>query len=243
MLKDHDGRPTTRAMDRGLYVAASGMVSEMLRQDLIANDLANASTPGYKADRASQSAFGELLLQNTASGETVGKAGLGVVVDRVVTDTAPGPVRDTGEALDFAIVGDGFFAVRTAQGERYTRNGRFMRGQDGTLVTAQGETVLGPNGTPVRVAADGTVDPRSIGVFTVKGAAKSGESLWTGTRGGAAGGTVRAGALEASGADATHAMVEMIASLRAYEAGQRVITTIDETLGKAVGQVGSAPGA
>ena len=55
-------------MDQGLYIAASGMVSEMLRQDQIANDLANASTPGYKPDRARQSSFGALLLSNASSG-------------------------------------------------------------------------------------------------------------------------------------------------------------------------------
>ena len=110
-------------------------------------------------------------------------------------------------------------------------------------MTAQGDEVLGPGGAPVRVGADGTVDPSAIGVFSVPNAAKQGDSLWTGARAGRASGTVRAGALEASGADPTHAMVDMIASLRAFEAGQRTITTIDETLSKAATQVGGLPGA
>src|SRR5919205_1450151 len=103
-------------MDRGLYLAASGMLAEQVRQNQIANDLANASTPGYKADRTTQRSFGALLLTNSATGQVIGSQGTAVQVDRIVTDFTPQPARDTGEPLDFAIVGDGFFAVRTAQG-------------------------------------------------------------------------------------------------------------------------------
>jgi flagellar basal-body rod protein FlgF len=226
-------------VERGLYIAAAGMVSEMARQDLIANDLANASTPGYKADRVVQSSFGELLLSNTLTGAQVGSLGLGSRIDRQVTDLSAAPVRDTGEPLDLAVEGDGFFAVRTDQGVRYTRNGRFSASADGVLITAQGDQVLGPDGRPVRLNADGTVEAARVGVFNVANATKVGESLLQGTVGGRATGTVRAGALESSGADPVRAMVDMIASLRAFEAGQKVITTIDSTLGKAANQVGS----
>src|ERR671938_1249122 len=102
-------------MERGLYIAASGMVTEMARQDLIANDLANASTPGYKPDRAVQSSFGDLLLRNTQTGATVGPLGQGSRIERQVTDLSAAPVKETGEALDFAIEGDGYFGVQTAQ--------------------------------------------------------------------------------------------------------------------------------
>src|SRR5919204_95671 len=105
-------------MDRGLYIAASGMLAEQIRQDQIANDLANASTPGYKADRTAQRTFGALLLQSSATGAVVGSQSTAVQVDRIVTDFTPKPARDTGEPLDFAIVGEGFFAVRTAEGTR-----------------------------------------------------------------------------------------------------------------------------
>src|SRR5688500_5007071 len=110
-------------MERGLYIAASGMMSEMVRQDQIANDLANSSTPGYKADRSTQRSFGDILLQNASSGRSVGRLGLGVSVDRIVTDMAPAPIRITEEPLDFAIEGEGFFGVQTPQGVRYTRGG------------------------------------------------------------------------------------------------------------------------
>jgi flagellar basal-body rod protein FlgF len=226
-------------MQRGLYIAASGMVSEMARQDLIANDLANASTPGYKADRAVQGSFGEILLANTATGAAVGSLGRGSRIEEQVTDFSAAPVRETGEPLDFAVVGDGFFAVRSDQGVRYTRNGQFSARPDGTLVTAQGDAVLGQDGRPVTVGADGRADAARIGLFGVSNPRKVGDSLVQGVAAGQATGQVRSGALEGSGADPTRAMVDMIASLRAYESGQKVITTIDSTLGKAATQVGS----
>jgi flagellar basal-body rod protein FlgF len=225
-------------MDRGLYIAASGMLAEQIRQDQIANDLANASTPGYKADRTSQRTFGDLLLANSATGASVGPQSTAVQVDKIVTDFTAKPARETGEPLDFAISGDGFFAVQTAQGTRYTRNGQFSLDPQGRLVTAAGDAVLDANGNPI-TATDGKVDPRRIGVVNLTNPRKEGDSLLTGTAAGAATGTVRSGALESSGADPARSMVDMIASMRAFEAGQKVIQTIDETLGKAVSQVGS----
>jgi len=230
-------------MDRGLYIAASGMLAEQIRQDQIANDLANAATPGYKSDRTAQAEFGELLLANRASGQVVGGQSTAVQVDGIETDFSPKPSRDTGEPLDFAIVGEGFFSVRTAEGVRYTRNGQFTVSPQGLLVTANGDPVLGRGGRTMRVGEDGRVDPRGLEVVRLENPRKQGDNLVTGTPAGAAGtGTVRAGALEASGSDAARSMVDMIASLRAFEAGQRVIHTIDETLGKAATQVGSVSG-
>ena len=225
-------------MDRGLYIAASGMLAEQIRQDQIANDLANAATPGYKADRTSQRTFGDLLLANSRTGQVVGPQSTAVQVDRIETDFTPSPARDTGEPLDFAIVGEGFFAVQTERGVRYTRNGQFGLDAQGMLVTAQGAAVLDRNGRPIR-AEGGRVDAGRLGVVALNDPAKEGESLVTGTPAGAATGQVRAGALEGSGADPARSMVDMIASMRAFEAGQKVIQTIDDTLGKAANNVGS----
>jgi flagellar basal-body rod protein FlgF len=226
-------------MDRGLYIAASGMLAEQIRQDQIANDLANASTPGYKSDRTAQRTFGELLLANSASGQAVGPQSTAVQVDRIETDFSPRPTRSTGEPLDFAIVGEGFFAVQTERGVRYTRNGQFGLSPQGQLVTPQGDAVLDRAGRPVRADAAGRVDSRRLGVVALTNPVKEGESLVAGTPAGAAAGQVQAGALEASGADAARSMVDMISSMRAFEAGQKVIQTIDDTLGKAANNVGS----
>src|SRR3954470_2821441 len=100
-------------MERGLYIAASGMLAEQVRQDLIAHDLANASTAGYKPDRVASKSFGDMLLSDTNSGRPVGALGLGTQIARQVTDLSPGPLRDTGEPLDFAVEGEGFFSVQT----------------------------------------------------------------------------------------------------------------------------------
>ncbi len=228
-------------MDRGLYIAASGMLAEQLRQEQIANDLANATTPGYKADRTAQSTFGDLLLANTGTGGVVGRQSTAVQVAAIETDFTPAAARDTGEPLDFAISGEGFFAVQTTQGVRYTRNGQFALDTQGRLATARGELVLGRTGAPI-TSADGKVDARQLGVVNLTNPRKEGDSLVSGTPAGAATGQVRAGALEGSGADAARAMVDMIASMRAFEAGQKVIQAIDDTLGRAATQVGSVSG-
>jgi flagellar basal-body rod protein FlgG len=232
-------------MDRGLYIAASGMLAEQVRQDQIANDLANSSTPGYKADRTAQRSFGNLLLSNSATGLLVGPQSTAVEVRRIATDWTPQPLNDTGEPLDFGITGNGFFAVQTAQGTRYTRNGQFTSNAQGQLVTAMGDRVLGRNGQPIRIGADGKVDPRLLNVVLLANPRKQGDNYVTGTPGAVGGqtaGQVRAGALEESGADPTRSMVDMISSMRSYESGQKVIQTIDETLNKAVTQVGSVTG-
>jgi flagellar basal-body rod protein FlgG len=228
-------------MDRGLYIAASGMLAEQIRQEQIANDLANASTPGYKGDRTAQRSFGDLLLANSTNGAAVGRQSTAVRVDAIETDFSPKPARETGEPLDFAISGEGFFSVQTARGVRYTRNGQFSLDPRGRLVTAAGDPVLDAAGRAI-TAADGKVDPRQIGVVALTNPRKEGDSLVSGTPAGAAAGTVRSGALEGSGADAARSMVDMIASMRAFEAGQKVIQTIDETLGQAVTKVGAIGG-
>jgi flagellar basal-body rod protein FlgF len=228
-------------MDRGLYIAASGMLAEQIRQDQIANDLANASTPGYKGDRTAQRSFGELLLASSATGAAVGRQSTAVQVDSIETDFSPKPARETGEALDFAITGEGFFSVQTDQGVRYTRNGQFALDPQGRLVTAQGDPVLDAAGRAI-TATDGKVDPRRIGVVALTNPRKEGDSLVSGTPGGGAAGTVRSGALEGSGADAARSMVDMIASMRAFEAGQKVIQAIDDTLGQAASKVGTTSG-
>jgi flagellar basal-body rod protein FlgG len=228
-------------MERGLYIAAAGMVAEMVRQDQIANDLANAATPGYKSDQAQQRSFGDLLLENTKTGAPVGKLGLGPVITKSVTDLSPEAVKSTGEPLDLAIAGPGYFAVQTAHGVRYTRDGSFKAAADGTLTDQLGNAVLGTDRRPVKVNADGTVDVKKVGNFALGNVRKQGDAYFTGTASGAGTGEVQSGYLEGSGVEAGKVMVDMMASLRAYEAGQKAIQTIDGTLQQAAGQVGTLP--
>ena len=218
------------------------MLAEQLRQDQIANDLSNSSTSGYKAERTTQQSFGKLLLTNSVTGASIGSQSTAVQVTDTVTDWSPQAIKDTGEPLDMAINGNGFFAVQTGGGVRYTRNGEFQSDEQGRLVTPLGDPVLGRNNQPVKIGADGKVDPRNLNVVLLNNPEKVGNNYVTGTPGPVAGqvaGSVRAGALEGSGADANQSMVDMIESMRAYEAGQKVIHTLDETLGKAASSVGS----
>jgi len=226
-------------MDLGLYVAASGMVAEQVRQDQLSNDLANASTPGYKPDESTQHSFGDVLLANTSGGPDVGSIDAGVALGKTYTNMTPGTMQETGEPLDFAISGSGFFAVKTAQGVRYTRDGQFTTSAQGVLTDTNGDPVLDQSGAEVKVGAKGQVSPGALGLFEVPGAVKQGENLYAGTSSGKPSGSVRQGALEGSGVDAAKIMVEMITSLRSFQSGQQAIQSIGQTLQEAASQVGS----
>jgi len=229
-------------MDLGLDIAATGMLAEQVRQDQLSNDLANATTPGYKPDESPQRSFGEVLIANTEGGRPVGSVDLGVSLGKTYTDMTPGSIQETGEPLDFAIQGSGFFGVSTPQGVRYTRDGQFTASAAGVLTDSAGNPVLGQGGTPVKVEAGGKVAAASVGVFEVPGAVKQGESLFVGTAAGKASGTARQGALEGSGVDAAKVMVEMITSLRGFQSGQQAVQAIAQTLQTASTQVGSLNG-
>jgi flagellar basal-body rod protein FlgG len=239
-------------MDRGLYIAASGMLSELTRQDQIANDLANASTPGYKGDHATQNAFGQLLIQNTENGQAIGTLGLGAQISATVTDMTQAPLKQTGQPLDLALTGQGFFRVQTQAGVRYTRDGQLVLDSTGRLQTPTGYLVLDTNGQPIKagsatgfqVAADGTVSSNGkaiaqISVVSLTSPVKQGDTLFNGTAGARPAGTsVVQGALEGSGVNATTAMVDMLSSLRTYQSDQQAIQAIDDTLKKGIASGG-----
>jgi len=226
-------------MDLGLYIAASGMVAEQTRQDQLSNDLANASTPGYKADESPQHNFGAVLLANTHGSPAIGSVDAGVALGKTFTEMAPASIQETGEPLDFAIEGTGFFAVRTAQGVRYTRDGQFTSSAAGILTDQYGNPVLSQSGGQIKVPAAGTLPATAVGAFEVPGAQKQGENLFTGASTGKAAGSVRQGALEGSSVDAAKVMIEMITSLRSFQSGQQAIQAIGQTLQAASTQVGS----
>lgn len=228
-------------MDLGLDIASAGMLAEQVREDQLANDLANASTPGFKASSSVQRSFGDILLHNTLTGNYVGGIQDGVALERGVTDLAQGPLEPTGNPLDFAIAGSGFFAVRTTGGVQYTRNGQFSRNAQGLLVDQFGHDVLAQNGSPIRVGATGTVPVGALGVFALNRASQLGNDNFSGTAAGRGTGTVEAGQLEGSGVDPIQAMVQMQSALDAYTAGQQTIATIGQTMQESASNVGSIP--
>jgi flagellar basal-body rod protein FlgG len=239
-------------MDRGLYVITSGMLAELQRQERIANDLANASTPGYKSEAGGQHAFSEMLLGNSLTGGIVGTATIAVVPTESQLDLAQGALRRTEEPLDVALDGKGFLVVAVDGGRAYTRNGQLRLDGEGRLVTATGHPLLTEAGTAITatgsgelvIGPDGSVtrggkDVGRLAVVTLEDPVKSGDGLYSGTVGKRPEGTaVRQGMLEGSNVSAAEAMVTMIASLRAFEAAQRVLHSIDESLQRAV-QVGA----
>jgi flagellar basal-body rod protein FlgG len=229
-------------MDAGLYIAAQGMLAEQVRQDQLSNNLSNASTPGYKPQLAQQKSFDSLLLANSATGQPIGSLQTGVDINKVVTDTAPSALQSTGDALDFGISGNGYFAVRTAGGVRYTQDGQFTTNNRSQLVDTAGDLVLSQNGQPITVDGNGDVAASKLGVFNLANASEQGDNLFTGTVTGRASGVAHSGELEESGVDSVSTMTDMIASLRAYQAGQSAIQSIDQTMQEDATNVGSLQG-
>ena len=134
-------------MSSGIWVAASGAVARLTQLETTANNVANATTPAYKADDA---VFQEHLINALHGGKAVDEMRL-VRTDEVRPDMRAGPHRVTNRPLDVAIQGDAFFAVRAPTGERYTRAGNFEVAPDGRLTTADGLTLLNEARRPIRV--------------------------------------------------------------------------------------------
>ena len=229
------------------------MLAEQVRQDQIANDLANSSTTGYKSSRSAQSDFGQLLIHNRESGRQIGSLGLNVGNVEVEPDLTQAPLQQTDQPLDLALQGDGFFTVQAAGGVRYTRDGQFSVDTQGRLVNGTGSPVLGTGNQPIQIgsaegvtiSADGTVSRGAtplgkLQLVSLATPAKEGDTLFTGQPGATPAGTqVRQGYLEGSGVNPARAMIDMNVSLRSYEASQRVIHAIDDSLGRGI-QAGSA---
>jgi flagellar basal-body rod protein FlgF/flagellar basal-body rod protein FlgG len=155
-------------MDSGYYAAVTGLVARTQALDTAAANLANAQTPGYRAEREY---FRSVLLGpdalNSQLGQTVNNYGL-LGGDRL--DLKQGPLQQTGNALDLAVEGQGFFEVQTAHGLRFTRDGSFHRSQAGLLVTQGGEPVLSVAGQPISIPP-GEVSVGASGVLSVAGGA------------------------------------------------------------------------
>ena len=163
-------------MDSGYYAAMTGLVARTQALDTAAANLANAQTPGYRAEREY---FRSVLLGPDAAdsqlGSTVNNFGL-LGGDRL--SMAQGALQQTGNPLDLAIEGDGFFQVQTPNGPRYTRDGGFHRAQNGQLVTAAGEPVLSSTGQTI-AAPPGEVTVGAGGVLSVAGGAVATVGVFT----------------------------------------------------------------
>jgi len=148
---------------KGIYTAASGMRAQQWRLDSVANNLSNVNTDSYKREQAVFKNNPEMLIRRRAddgvyrhpfgsadNAPYIGRLGTGVEVNELYVDFSQGPFKETENDYDLALEGKGFLVVTTPYGERYTRNGSFMRGKEGFLETKEGYPVLGLNG-PIRV--------------------------------------------------------------------------------------------
>lgn len=251
---------------RCLWTAATGMDAQQTNMDVIANNLANANTTGFKASRAN---FEDLMYQtlippgaNNSNNNQVPtgiQIGSGTTTSSVEKNFSQGNFTQTGNNLDMAIQGNGFFEVLRGTQQVYTRDGSFTVNQNGNVVDADGY-MLQPQITVPKTAVNISIDPSGVMtctdssgnvvqtsnlqlyVFPNPGGLKSiGDNYYTqtpasgnptsDTPGGPAGsGTILQGYLEASNINVVNEMVNMIISQRAYEANSKVIKSADEML-------------
>jgi flagellar basal-body rod protein FlgF len=234
-------------MDPLTSIAASGLRARMESLDLLANNVANASTGGYKADREFYT------LYSAAEAESDSTMPL---IEKPWVDFSPGLIHPTSNPLDIALSGRGFFAVNSPGGPLYTRNGSFQLAADGRLVTADGYAVRGATGAPlvlrdgrsVEIAKDGAVtqDGAAVGKLEIvdftspDGVVKHGNNYFRATAPPAAAPpatAVEQGKLEASNTGSAEAAVRLVSVMRQFEMLQKAATLGAEMNRQAVEQV------
>ena len=254
-------------MNSALWAAKTGLDAQQTRMTVVSNNLANASTTGFKKDRA---VFEDLLYQNVkqvggaTSQDTSSPTGLnlrtGVRIVATEKNYSQGGINTTGNALDMAIDGRGFFQVQLPDNSfAYTRDGKFSVNADGELVTANGYRVqptmsIPPGVQSISVGSDGVitaqlagqVERNIIGTLTLTdfvnpaGLQPRGENLLlesvasgpaqTGAPGLNGRGRLQGGALEGSNVNVVEELVTMIETQRAYEMNSKAISTTDQML-------------
>lgn len=235
-------------MDSGYYAAFSGWLARSQALDVAAGNLANAGTAGYRAERDYfRSAILGPEALNSQLNTTVNAFG---VLGGSRLDLGQGALTPTGNPLDLAIEGDGFFAIQTKQGIRYTRDGQFERAQDGTLTTQAGEPVLDASNQPVRVpggeivvGVDGAVSVNGAlaGKIAINGFADGAQltaeggnryAPVDGAQPTAAAGAIRQGALESSNQDVIGGSLQLVLMQRQAEMMEKAVAMFSNDLDK-----------
>jgi len=254
-------------MIRSLYTAATGMIAQQTQIDVTSNNIANVNTIGYKKQRAE---FADLFYQvmeyaGVENGSTQGnptgiEVGLGSRPTAITKEFSQGNFKESGNSLDLAITGNGFFQVELPDGTiAYTRNGAFKLDGNGVIVNSDGhklipEITVPENVLNLSIASDGTIsvvqagesDPNQIGKIELAnfinpaGLHSLGDNLYektnasgdaiTGTAGLEGFGNIRQGFVEMSNVQLVEEMTDLITGQRAYEANSKAITTSDEML-------------
>lgn len=251
-------------MVRGLYTACTGMVNQMARLDVISNNLANSDTTAYKKEGSTSQSFNSVLAIKINDSsvkyipQPVGNMSLGVKIGETYTNYSDGNLEETGNTLDVALAGKGFFAISYAdrngnESIRYTRDGNFALSADGTLMTKDGDFILDENGDMINIPPGTDISINESGIIYASGQEvarlqmvdfedynylkKFGENMYIAVDGAVtqeANCKVYQGYLEASNVNVIDEMVEMISVTRDYESNQKIIQSIDSTLETAV---------
>lgn len=239
-------------MDSGYYAACTALVARTQALDTIANNLANASTTGY---RAQHNVFSSVLANTPGFPESPLNQAMNSygVLNGTTMDQSQGALQKTGNELDLGIEGPGYFAVQTANGTAYTRNGAFQVSSQGQLVTASGDAVMGDKGVikilpgAVSISADGTIS--SNGALSGKlkvvefpaGAqlTSMGGTYYSAPAGSGVAATnsnVRQGMLESSNVNPIFSMVELVTAQRTAEMMQRALSMFNSEMDKMAAQ-------
>ena len=240
-------------MIEAIYSATEGMTNQQTVLEVVTNNLANVNTYGYKRD--------DLSFSDTLSALGVPEMDSTYTPDsdpvKFKTDFSQGYTQSTGNPLDLALDGDGFFVIQYDDGIRYTRSGNFSLNSSGQLVTIDGYPVLGING-PIQIQGS-QLEIDSTGQIIVDGALigklrlasfqdnsaliKAGHNTFIKTDANitelAAVADVMQGFLESSNVNAVHEMVRMIEAMRMYEAYQKSLLLLNETLEQASNELGT----
>jgi flagellar basal-body rod protein FlgF len=242
-------------MDSGTYAAYTGLLSRTQALDTAANNLANAGTSGFRAQR---DYFSGVLAggidQDPETASQVGQSvnGFGVLGGNRL-DLGQGELKATGNPLDLALEGQGFFAIQTANGVRYTRDGAFSRSSTGVLQTNQGEPVLDANMKPINIptgtiniSADGSISVATVngnaivgqvGVFdftdksalTAEGANRFSAN---GAKPVASNASVQQGSVEGANEDAVHGTMQLVLVQRQAEMMQKALSVFNNDFDK-----------
>jgi flagellar basal-body rod protein FlgF len=255
-------------MVKGLYTAYTGMINEQHRMDTLTNNLANSTTVGFKKEGSTSQSFDTVLAykvkdtsENVNIPKRIGINTPGVKIGENYTDYSQGSFKITDNTYDLALSGDGFFTIEFTNkaGEtstKYTRDGSFTLTTDGYLVTKDGDYVMGTNGRiklnpniDASIDSQGRIMQNDTLVATLQITdftdydylEKYGENLLNAVEGATtttANAKVYSGYLEMSNVNIVSEMVDLITITRQYEANQKIIKSIDETLDIAANQIG-----
>ncbi|MBE7009202.1 MAG: flagellar hook-basal body protein [Ruminococcaceae bacterium] len=248
-------------MFKGFYNLTSGMLTQGRNLDIIANNMANVPTAGSKTDRYTFSTFQDVMWKRVGNMDRkytdLGMQSWITAPSQLYTDFEQGAIEETGQPLDFAIEGDGFFALENADGERvYTRNGNFSLDGDGYLWLSSYGRVLDRDGNPIRLVTDRIEGDDSGNLFTENGGylgsigvfrfedngelEKNDYGFFVAQNEGEAVTDIRIHQkwVERANVDLVQQMTSMITAERAYQSAAEVTKIYDELIRKATEDVG-----